>query len=84
MRQKERRRVVTALYERACAVLHCNELELRVGMTPEGLVELRLTRAFAARGPLSATLVGTAEQIDLWLSQKAFEFGDVTRGGLDG
>ncbi len=84
MRQEERRRVVMALHKRACTVLQCSALELRVNMNSEDLVELRLTRAFAARGPLNATLVGTVEEIDRWLSHKALEFGDVTRVDLDG
>ncbi len=54
-------------------MLHCNAMELRVSRTAEGLIELRLMRPFAARGPLSATLVGTSEQIDQWLNRKAVE-----------
>lgn len=83
LRQKERREAVIALHKRACAVLKCTALEFRLSMTPEALLELRLTRAFAAREPLSLTLIGSAEQLDLWLSRKEFEFGDVTRADLE-
>lgn len=76
--------MVIALRKRTCTVLQCNALELRVNMNAEDLVELRLTRALAARGPLSAALVGTAEEIDLWLRRRAFEFGDVPQLEPDG
>lgn len=70
------RSLLDALLERACAVLQCDPVELRASRTPEGLVELRVARAFAERGPLSTTLVGTVEQIDEWLRRKAAEYGD--------
>ncbi len=69
------RSLLEALLERACAVLQCDPVELRASRTPEGLVELRVARAFAERGPLSTTVVGTVEQIDEWLRRKAAEFG---------
>jgi hypothetical protein len=76
--QETPRSVLEALLERACAVLQCDPVELRASRTPEGLVELRVARAFAERGPLSTTLVGTVEQLDEWLRRKAAEFGDAT------
>ena len=69
------RSLLDALLERACAVLQCDPTELRANPTPEGLVELRVARAFAERGPQSTTLVGTVEQIDEWLRRKAAELG---------
>lgn len=69
------KRLCDAVRERACAALQCAEDELLVRPTPEGLIELRMVCIYVTRGLSSATLVGTAEQLDLWLSRKVHDLG---------
>ena len=73
--QGEMKRLCDVLRASACAALQCAKDELRVTLTPEGLIELRIACIYGTRGLSSATLVGTFAQLDLWLSLKAQKLG---------
>ena len=63
------------LVERICAVLQCERSELRANLTPEGLIELRVARTFAERGPARTTVVGTIEQLQAWVERLVADLG---------
>ncbi len=72
--------VLRALVDRICAILECDRAELRASSTPEGLIELRVARVFAERGPSRTTVVGSLEQLQQWVERLAVEASDPQGG----
>ncbi len=64
-----------ALIDHVCSVLGCDRAEVRASGTPEGLVELRVARLFAERGPSYTTMVGSLEHVQQWIDRLSVEPG---------